>query len=572
MKKYIAIGLFCICCHVTKAQDHWGPWNPVSCWKGLHFHLSKGDYNTNAKEYNWTCQFKSDYSQPISFTLTLLAPNELAAYKNKTWQQTRLGQQGRITLGAGEDQSTDPKDGFGVQPFAGGGLFDSNTILYVVVSNVRFGDDDHNKPFATDDCGHNSSDTPSGNNSTDNVNIASQTTDVNGVQSNSNNSSCGNMQQTRSSDHIAVNTNVPQVNIHNSDNVTNATHAQTQTYINNAQNPNNDAIQNVLALNQAKINAVKPNGATTGQRLQVQQLQNQQKEANTEAVVQSTGELINSVSNLISQRQQRKDYEKEKNTEIEAIERENNRQAIADGTADPGELVDKGIHSKVSKDYTTANYYFAAAAAMDNISGLCELADDYHFGYGLAQNDATASTLLYRAFDLAQKRTYAEASNAITKTNNAWSSKDIELGYAIRALDDLARSLHYTPSPQNSNIQMSLICRLWIDSLYTNNYIKIFFRSDFSCFISSEIDLANLYEINVDKTKTQIECLKLAVNFYDKTDAMIEKRYTADAARNKSQDYLYIYDKSSYKFDAKRIKSGKDKIIKQLKLLGVNSL
>lgn len=133
------------------AQEHWGQWQQVSCLKGLYFRLSKGDAS-GGNMYSWRCQFKNEYSTAANFSFVILAPGEVQAYKNHTWQATRLGQNGRVRLAAGEDQSAAPKDRLGVGAWTSG-IYASNTILYIVINDVRWGVDDINKPFAADECG-----------------------------------------------------------------------------------------------------------------------------------------------------------------------------------------------------------------------------------------------------------------------------------------------------------------------------------------------------------------------------------------------------------------------------------
>ncbi|MBS1525914.1 MAG: sel1 repeat family protein [Bacteroidetes bacterium] len=89
----------------------------------------------------------------------------------------------------------------------------------------------------------------------------------------------------------------------NSDPVTgnqnNGIQNQTQQYINNAQNPNNDAMSNQLALNQAKINAMRSGGANTSQQQQINQLQQKQNAVNQQALTSITTELVSSINSLL---------------------------------------------------------------------------------------------------------------------------------------------------------------------------------------------------------------------------------------------------------------------------------
>jgi TPR repeat protein len=265
----------------------WGPWNPVSCWKGLHFHLSRGDYNASAQKYMWYCQFKNDYNQPVSFEFSILSPEEVSSYQAGTWSPNSLGRNGRMTLTASEDQSADPKDYFGVQPGTSA-LFTSGTKLFVAIKNVRFGNDDQSLPYATDECGR-----LSGKNDSAPVNdggdaVGSTKKDADDLKSND------AKQQVDAVAPVQIATPLPVANAASS----NANSQQTQADINNAQNPNNDAIQNALALSQAKINAMKPGGATPAQQHEIQQAQQQQTDANNAAVETSLNNLASAFVNV----------------------------------------------------------------------------------------------------------------------------------------------------------------------------------------------------------------------------------------------------------------------------------
>jgi len=102
--------------------------------------------------------------------------------------------------------------------------------------------------------------------------------------------------------HTAMNANDPKGNTGNNTNY--ATQEQTQQYINNAQDPNNDAIQSSLALNQAKVNAMKPGGANANQRQQIAQVQQQQQADNSAAMDQSINDLGNAIGNLLTKKTQ----------------------------------------------------------------------------------------------------------------------------------------------------------------------------------------------------------------------------------------------------------------------------
>jgi len=261
---------------------NWGPWNPVSCWKGLHFHLSKGDYNASAQKYTWYCQFKNDYNQPVSFEFSILSPEEVASYQAGTWSPSSLGRNGRMTLSAGEDQSADPKDYFGVQPGTSA-LFTSGTKLFVAIKNVRFGNDDQSLPYATDECGR-----LSGKNDSAPVNdggdaVGSTKKDADDLKSND------AKQQVDAVAPVQIATPVVTNYTQAANSVgLNANSRQTQEYINRAQNPNIDATTKALYVSQAKINAMKPGGATAAQLQQIQQLDQQQADAAAKPVQSGT--------------------------------------------------------------------------------------------------------------------------------------------------------------------------------------------------------------------------------------------------------------------------------------------
>jgi hypothetical protein len=81
----------------------------------------------------------------------------------------------------------------------------------------------------------------------------------------------------------------------NNNTFTNINSQQTQVYINQAQNTNNNAIQNQLALNQAKANAMKQGGATQAQKQQIQQMQT---DLNNKTIEKTTDAVVNFINVL----------------------------------------------------------------------------------------------------------------------------------------------------------------------------------------------------------------------------------------------------------------------------------
>ncbi|HTJ13110.1 MAG TPA: hypothetical protein VL547_13840 [Dinghuibacter sp.] len=299
---------------LTHAQDHWGPWNNVACWKGLHFHLSNGGPSGNTGKNSWSCQFRNDYTEDISFEFTILAPAELETYMAGKWSPDQLGHNGRITLKAGEDQSRDPKDWFGVQPSTGGGLFASSHTLYVIVTNVRFGDDAHDKPFATDECGKPSGKDPITRSSTGNEKTAQLTLSEGASQ-----------EESPAAPVAAAPTPTPVVAPTHASAVATApaptasapapaqgltaTQQQTQRYIDQARQPGNDAIQTSLAINQASINGMQNGGSTATQQAQIQRLRQAQSQANSAAINSALGDFASTLNSIAEQRQQRAEWQ-----------------------------------------------------------------------------------------------------------------------------------------------------------------------------------------------------------------------------------------------------------------------
>jgi len=193
-----------------------------------------------------------------------------------------------MTLSAGEDQSADPKDYFGVQPGTSA-LFTSGTKLFVAIKNVRFGNDDQSLPYATDECGH-----PSGKNDSAPVNDGGVSAGNNKKDAEDLKPNDANQQVNAAVAPVQIATPLPVANAASS----NANSQQTQAYINRAQNTNNDAIQNALALSQAKINAMKSGGATPAQQQEIQQAQQQQTDANNAAVETSLNNLASAFVNV----------------------------------------------------------------------------------------------------------------------------------------------------------------------------------------------------------------------------------------------------------------------------------
>lgn len=355
-----------------------------------------------------------------------------------------------------------------------------------------------------------------------------------------------------SSRHTAMNANDPRGNTDNANNVTNATQAQTQAYINNAQNPNNDAVQNTLAINLAKINAMKSGGASAGQRQQIQQVQQEQQNQNIDATAQVAGQLLGSLLTHINNGSDYETYKRKEEEKEKAKERKKIDHAIARKTATPDEIVGEGTSCQINKDYVTANHYYSIAAAMGNIGGICGLADNLHFGQGFAQNDDMASKLLLQAFYLAKKRISGKGINP--QTDKTWYPDTASA--AIWALHKLGSSWSYV-----NNYSMELNCRLLVDSLYANKYkeLKSLGSTEFSWFIDSEIRLIWFYEgqitIDSDKGQVKVENLTLAMNLCNKVGGIMDT-YLANADSSERDRYK-MWD---YNTQFRQIQELKDKV------------
>ena len=163
---------------------------------------------------------------------------------------------------------------------------------------------------------------------------------------------------------------------------------QTQAYIDNAKNPNNDPIQQSQALSQAEINARKPGGSTPYQRQEIQQVRQDQAQANEQAVASGITDLGTSLDALFNQnRQDKVDYQRQAEETI--------RQGAISGN--PDDMVTEGLTCSNAKNYAGAFDWYSKAAAMGDTRAMSYIGQLYYFGWGRPKDDSTAYRWLSRS-------------------------------------------------------------------------------------------------------------------------------------------------------------------------------
>ncbi|MCE3075159.1 tetratricopeptide repeat protein [Chryseobacterium gwangjuense] len=75
MKKYLLILIILSQTTILFAQD-WGPWNNVSCFKGIQYSVKNFGYDKNTKSYWWSIKWKNNYNEPVSFDGALIIDGE----------------------------------------------------------------------------------------------------------------------------------------------------------------------------------------------------------------------------------------------------------------------------------------------------------------------------------------------------------------------------------------------------------------------------------------------------------------------------------------------------------------
>ncbi len=236
---------------------------------------------------------------------------------------------------------------------------------------------------------------------------------------------------------IAVNS-TPVVNAASS----NANSQQTQGYINQAQNPNNDAIQNTLALSQAKLNAMKQGGATAAQQQQIQQVQQQQNAQSAQAVEDVktyAGQIATGLSSYFGRKAEQKRKLKEQNAQSEA---DNSRQvAISleedkikriqeiNAGADAGnteDMVSKGLEYGVAGDNKNEFYWYQKAASLKNAKAMASLFPLYLNGYGVEKSEPLAFYWLQLSVN---NGNVYESSRALSAAYNPYASCEYNLKF-----------------------------------------------------------------------------------------------------------------------------------------------
>jgi hypothetical protein len=273
---------------------------------------------------------------------------------------------------------------------------------------------------------------------------------------------------------------------------------QTQNYINQAQNTNNDAIMTEFYLGLAKINSYKQGGSTQTQQIQIQQLEKLQKQREEE----NSKKILNTALNIII-----------------ALDEQDTKKTIA--KAENGDikslyfLKEKYIHAK---DYPNYNWCRTKLASLDNRNAMYSLAVDYNTGeHGLSEdknlskfycNQAAALNDMQAMYDLAVDRSdekdfyYCSQDDDIQK----------RLFYCLKLDSILTRDL------KNQNFQQY---DAW-DGDYNRD---IFTVSHDNQYLFTNFHLMKIkgligdYFLNYASINSRKEYLKIALHYY--TDALL---------------------------------------------------
>ena len=118
---------------------------------------------------------------------------------------------------------------------------------------------------------------------------------------------------------VKTNNNINAIGgISNGSATNNSNSQQTQVYINQAQNPNNDAILTQMYLNNAKTNALKKGGSTYNQQDQIRQIEQTQQQN-----INNIGNQLTSLVNSLNEESKRKaNYERQEKVENEEATRQ----------------------------------------------------------------------------------------------------------------------------------------------------------------------------------------------------------------------------------------------------------
>ncbi len=110
-----------------KVNSSWGPWAKVSCYRGIQFRLSRGEFYNG--QYMWHVQFRNLYNKEVKFGWNIVDPEKEAI----TRRDGNVLDVWRLGVGFDPDEEGNNRDA----PH-GGNWANSSSNVFVYITNVKF--------------------------------------------------------------------------------------------------------------------------------------------------------------------------------------------------------------------------------------------------------------------------------------------------------------------------------------------------------------------------------------------------------------------------------------------------
>lgn len=343
---------------------------------------------------------------------------------------------------------------------------------------------------------------------------------------------------------------------------------QADANINAARN-NPSQIGGMADLNNAEINAAA--AGNTAEVQEIERMKNAQVQQQTADLTDAAGQLANSIVDIANSagrnRYSGPSPEEYYQQHLEGLKSSNN----------PDDLITVATNYSVrKKDYVSEVKYMEKAANLGSIKAM----DNLLFIYSLGRDKTVPANMelenkwLSIAANAIADRLIAERDHKpLTQyQKNAWHEDTSpgdhnEVGAIASVVGDFIPS-EKTPNPQDSiNGIMALTYMKFLDQKYSNNYLGLS-SSNFSSLVLSENHLVSFYTRGLDKSKPEVENLRLALVTYNTLKNIIDN-YLEKGVDNKSYEKYYYHTTKGWMKD---LKAGMKQRMKDLGLKEENLL
>lgn len=112
---------------IRRQTSDWGDWKKVSCYRGIQFRLSRGEFYDG--KYFWNVQFRNLYNREVKFGYNIVDPEKEA----QTRRERNILDVWRLAAGFDPDEEGNNRDA----PH-GGNWANSSSNVFVYITNVQF--------------------------------------------------------------------------------------------------------------------------------------------------------------------------------------------------------------------------------------------------------------------------------------------------------------------------------------------------------------------------------------------------------------------------------------------------